>query len=139
MTRTQFFVKFVAIALERPAFAEPCEVVGGCTGEICYMHVPANQVSAAILFDSPRIPLVETTVNLVQQAALLDDFDFAREHAFPRTQSNLKNAVQADRVLQGGGSQLRRGATAEVLGYQTFSQFGGMPGEKFARVLVLTD
>src|SRR5439155_23226668 len=118
------------------AFAEPCQMVGGCVGNIWYMHVPKEQLKAESIFRKPSLPNVNAIETISKDVSLLMSDTFVRPPYPERLQKDLALAVKRGEALTGWGWGLRAGSKIRILSYQTFPQLGDMSSELFALVLV---
>jgi hypothetical protein len=127
------------LALALLARAERCEMVGGCAGNVWYLHVPKSQLHAQTVFRATGIPQVNATIALAQDASLLFGDTFIRPPYPQELKRDLEAAVKKGEPLTGWGSILRAGSRVRIMSYTTFPQLEAVGDELFALVLVLSD
>jgi len=120
--------------LTSSAYAERCEDVGGCLGNVFLMHVPQEQINSASIFPKPGLPAVNSTVTLSVDASLIDASAFSTPPYPEQLKKDLALAAKRGGPLTGWGSILRRGSKVKILSYQIPAG-----SELFAVVLVLAD
>jgi hypothetical protein len=132
-------VAMFCLAMSLAVHAERCEMIGGCVGEIWYVHVPSEQRTKALIFSTSGVPKVGASTSLLTPVSLLNDFVMSSERYRAELVSALSRAASAGRSLEGWGMTLQPGSRVTILGYQTFPQLGEMAGAKFAKVRVESD
>jgi hypothetical protein len=114
-------------------------MVGGCAGNIWYMHVPNAQFRAQTIFRTRGIPPVNAQVALRHEASLLSGAVFAVPPYPQELKRDLQIAAKKGDALAGWGSVLRAGSHVRILSYRTFPELEAAGDELFALVLVLSE
>src|SRR6185369_6142847 len=128
-------IAIVLLALTPIVQAERCEMVGGCVGNVWYMHVPHTQLRAASLFRAKGLPLVNARVQLARDASLLYSNTFTSSSYHEQLKRDLEAAAKKGESLSDWGATLRSGSRVRILSYVTFPQLETVSGELFALVL----
>jgi hypothetical protein len=121
------------------ARAEPCELLGGCLGNIWYMHVPKSQLQGRSVFRAAGVPNVNAQVVVAEKVSLLRGPAFVHPPYPEELKRDLHAAVQRGEALSGWGSVLREGSRVKILSYRTFPELENVGDELFALVLVLSE
>ncbi|WP_153146715.1 hypothetical protein [Dechloromonas sp. H13] len=127
------------VLLTSTAVAESCQMVGGCVGNVWYIHVPKVQFEHQEIFNTQGLPKVNEVVALSKAVSLLDSHTFTYQAYQEELRQDLKHAIEKGVVLGGWGSILHSGSKVRVLSYQTFPVLGDMGNELFVLVLVVSE
>lgn len=121
------------------SIAETCQMVGGCIGNVWYMHIPKSQFQSAKLFTKAGLPNVNTVATLLHDSSLLSSSTFDEQHYLEELATAIELAKQNEKVLVEWGWILRSNSKLRILSYKTFPQLKNAGDELFALVLVLSD
>jgi hypothetical protein len=135
----RLLIAFFLLAFTAAAYAETCKMIGGCVGNVWYVHIPKPQIKSKKFFDKAGLPPVNGIATLSTDLSLLDSYAFIHPPYPERLRQDLKRTVEQDGVLGGWGMILQHGSKVRILSYQTFPTLGEMGNELFALVLVITE
>lgn len=134
----RFLILFAFALASTAVHAERCGEVDICTGKVMYIHVPARQLQASVVFPQAGLPKIGVTVKLQDWVSLIEERTFSDKFWLPRLIEELATVTRESRTLE-WNMLLRKGAEVEVLSHNRFPQLGKMAGEQFVKVLVLTE
>lgn len=135
----RWVMAFFLMALTSISYAESCKAVGGCVGNIWYVHIPKAQFESRKIFTKAGLPKVNEIVAVSTDVSLLISYTFFRKPFVEELQHDLKATVEKNDVLNNWGWKLETSSKVRILSYRTFPVLGDMGNELFALVQVISE